>query len=117
MAEYKGKLLSGLFTKAKNVLMSDGSNLQTKVSAIDTRTTYLHENITGTTDATGNLLIHVYRNDYLPFSTTVSNTGAMCFSFFWATNISFYVHVMNADGSPLGNTYVEIDAYYLPVQS
>ena len=24
MAEYKGKLLSGLFTKAKNVLLSDG---------------------------------------------------------------------------------------------
>ena len=32
MAEYKGKLLKGLFIKAKDVLLNDGNNLQDKTA-------------------------------------------------------------------------------------
>lgn len=33
MAEYKGKLLKGLFTQAKNVLLSDGTDVETAISS------------------------------------------------------------------------------------
>ena len=32
MAEYKGKLLSGLFTRAKNVILSDNTNVNDRIT-------------------------------------------------------------------------------------
>ena len=36
MAEYKGKLLKGLFTKATSVLLNDGTDVETTISNIKT---------------------------------------------------------------------------------
>ena len=48
MAEYKGKLLKGLFTQAKNVLLNDGSSVE--------NTIIKSEPFNGITNANGNIL-------------------------------------------------------------
>lgn len=70
MAEYKGKLLGGLFTKAKNVLLGNGDDVESSIGDINTTLSKIGSEIkkinisgtTGTGQGAGNLV--VYKSAY-----------------------------------------------------
>ena len=98
MAEYKGKLLKGLFTRATKCLLSDG---QTSVeTALGTKTETITVPLDGTTDASGNYYTGVLKVSVPPMSGVLFDTDSTSYDGLYIPFISpvtggLYLHVTN----------------------
>lgn len=104
MAEYKGKLLKGLLIRAKNVLLSDGSNAEEKIYSPAPKGTPIEV-------ATGTNVTQNYTPTVDGFATiTALSNGSDCFVYIYNT-IKDYGFA--ADASVVGRTI----RIYLPVNA
>lgn len=79
---------------------------------------FVHERFSGTTDASGNVQIRPYDNDYIPVFASVNNKNYSCYVFFWKATVTFYAHVINSQGvTAPENISVDGDVYYLKVEN
>ena len=103
MAEYKGKLLSGLFTKANNVLLDDGTAIPILKSA----------ELSGTTSANGNIPISksTYPNAIGAVMLTPDNSSLRVTG---GTSTNWYLFAYNDyNNQRLNSTAITFKLYYL----
>lgn len=79
---------------------------------------FVHEKFSGTTDASGNVQIRPYDQDYIPVFASVNNKNYSCYVLFWKATVAFYAHVINSQGvTAPENISVDGDVYYLKVEN
>lgn len=113
MAEYKGKLLKGLLRQAKNILMSDGTDVET---AIQNAGGLKSQRITTNTTSLGQVRI-----DTLVAGRTIVALVPNIGTDFYRTFIGFVgtaqgeqliAQFLGSNGSVIGATSVTFDLFY-----
>ena len=110
MAEYKGKLLKGLFTQAKNILMSDGTDVATEINGIKNNA-IKRTQTTLTTNADG--YVTVPKSTY-PHIINVCAIDSASLAFVYQANAGEWVVWFKsaATYTPTASSNIVVDIFY-----
>lgn len=121
MAEYKGKLLKGLYTFASKALRSNGTDVDTSITNVEGDISTLQSTISGrivkrananlTTTADGYAVVN--KADYKHVVSVCPITRA-AISFVYQANASQWVIYIKDAGTfaPVASTQVNVDIFY-----
>ena len=101
MAEYKGKLLKGLFVKSANVVTSDGTPIETAINALDT---YVKKKNLGTSVSLTDNASYTCLSDGYFHVQIADGTNNYCYQYIGSTLMWGGMYFKNSAAAQVHNT-------------